>query len=118
MSPLCVLVSSSVPEGVRGALNQWLIEVLPGVYVGRPSARIREYLWDALVEALQFEEKPYAALITQADTEQGYLARTIGDFRYDLVDFDGLQLVTVERHWASPEERSPTNSEPDPDPGW
>lgn len=96
MSPLCVITSSSVPPGVRGALNQWLIEVLPGVYVGRPTARIREYLWDALVAALAGEEKPYAALITQADTEQGYVARTVGEFRYELVDFDGLQLVTVE----------------------
>lgn len=82
-----------------------MIEVLPGVYVGRPTARIREYLWDELVDALSGEVKPYAALITQADTEQGYLARTVGDFRYELVDFDGLQLVTVE-HFPRLEEDS------------
>lgn len=95
MSAMSVFATSCVPPGIRGALNQWLIEVLPGVYVGRPSARVREYLWGALVEALQYEEKPYAALICQSSTEQGFEARTVGDHRYALLDFDGLQLVTV-----------------------
>lgn len=95
MSVLSVLATSCVPPGVRGALNQWMVEILPGIYVGRPSARVREYLWNELVDALAAEEKPYAALICQSDNEQGYLARTIGDHRYALVDFDGLQLVTV-----------------------
>lgn len=113
MSPLCVLVSSSVPVGVRGALNQWMIEVLAGVYVGRPSARIREYLWESLVDALQYEEKPYAALICQADTEQGYEARTVGDHRYSVIDFDGLQLVTVAHH-----RRATEGFAEEEDPGW
>lgn len=117
MSRLCVLASSSVPPGVRGALNQWMVEVLPGVYVGRPTSRVRERLWTALVAGLEFEEKPYAALIYQADNEQGYRAQTVGDFRYDLVDFDGLQLVTVAHKLRGPAETVGTDAE-DVDPGW
>ncbi|MFC6154793.1 type I-E CRISPR-associated endoribonuclease Cas2e [Nocardioides yefusunii] len=119
MRSLSVMVSSSVPVGVRGALNQWMVEVLPGVYVGRLTARVRELLWESLVDALLGEEKPYAALITQAPTEQGYLARTVGDHRYALTDFDGLQLVTVARNWSDPESRAPAGLRQDsaaPDP--
>lgn len=95
-----MLATSRVPRGIRGALNQWMVEVLPGVYVGRPSARVRGHLWEALVDAFEFEEdSPYAALIYHAESEQGFTIERIGEHRYEVADFDGLQLVTV-RHQA------------------
>lgn len=98
MSPLCVFISSSVPPGIRGAMNQWLLEVLPGVFVGRVSARIRDYLWKELSDALPAAEGSYAALIKQTDeTEQGFSVDTVGDYRYELADFAGLFLVTRTR---------------------
>lgn len=96
MSSLCVLATSRVPPGIRGSLNQWMIEVLPGVYVGRPSARVRGYLWKSLVDAFEFEEdSPYAALIHQSESEQGFTIERVGEHRYAITDFDGLQLMTV-----------------------
>lgn len=115
MSAFTVLMSSSVPPGIRGALNQWMIEVLPGMYVGRPSARVREYLWDELSEALERDPGAYAALVCSAPTEQGFLARTVGEHRYDLRDFDGLQLVTVTHQSRRLSEGDEGVEE---DPGW
>lgn len=99
MNPLVVYVAASVPEGIRGAMNQWLLEVLPGVFVGRVSARVRDYLWDSLSAALDQIDGTYAALIYQSnEVEQGFAARTVGEHNYELVDFDGLMLVTQAHH--------------------
>lgn len=97
MSPLSILATSCVPPGIRGALNQWMLEVLPGVFVGRPSARIRDQLWDALSMALLGQPGTYAAWITHAETEQGFTIKRVGDHRYSVEDYAGLQLITV-RH--------------------
>ncbi|MCI1261973.1 MAG: type I-E CRISPR-associated endoribonuclease Cas2e [Tetrasphaera jenkinsii] len=95
MTPLCVLVSSSVPTGIRGALNQWMIEILPGMFVGRLSARIRDELWSALSDGLITGGRGYAALVEQKHNDQGFEIRRVGDHPYEVNDFDGLQLVTV-----------------------
>lgn len=96
-------------------MNQWLLEVLPGVFVGRVSARIREYLWKELSGALPEAEGSYAALIKQSDeTEQGFIVETVGDYRYEIVDFAGLFLVTRNRReWGTDD-----SLEGLPDPSW
>lgn len=97
-----VLVSSSVPPGIRGSLNQWYIEVQPGVFVGRVSARIRDYIWSILEDALTSVEGAYAASITQDPyAEQGFTARTVGTHDYEIRDFDGLQLVARQHNSRS-----------------
>lgn len=91
---LHVLVSSNVPPGIRGALNQWYIEVLPGIYVARVSARIRDHVWSLVVTALAPIEGSYAASIYQTpESEQGFRMVTIGSHDYEIQDFGGLQLV-------------------------
>lgn len=95
MSQLCVIASSSVPAGVRGALTQWLLEIMPGLFVGRVSGRIREYLWSELSTALALEEGTYAALVRQdSNSEQGFSLTTVGNYRYEIEDFQGISLVT------------------------
>lgn len=47
---MMVLVLSACPAGLRGDLTKWLMEVSPGVFVGRPTARIRELLWERTIE--------------------------------------------------------------------
>ncbi len=113
MSGLCVLSTSCVPPGIRGALNQWMIEVLPGIFVGRPSRRVRDHLWVSLVDAFEGEDGPYAALIHQSDCEQGYRIEKVGDHRYAVTDFDGLQLITV-RHRSGEAPFDPLEELPDP----
>lgn len=97
MSPLSVLATSCVPVGVRGALNQWMLEVLPGVFVGRPSARVRGQLWAALTSSLGAEPDAYAAWISQDDSDQGFRIERFGDHRYSVTEHWGIQLITV-RH--------------------
>lgn len=86
------LITSCLPEGLRGVLNLWMIEVLAGVYVGHVSRRARDLIWDQLSAVV--EEGEYAALIEPAQTEQGFAVRIAGDHRYDLVDHAGLMLVS------------------------
>jgi CRISPR-associated protein Cas2 len=75
---LAVLATSSVPVGVRGALTQWYLEVLPGIFVGTPTARVRDLLWKSLCDGLALDENAYAALIQESNTEQRFTIRTTG----------------------------------------
>lgn len=109
------LISSSLPEGMRGALNYWFVEALPGVFVGTVSKRIRDEVWRIVSEwiATCDDEAPYAAMIESAQTEQGFIVRTAGSHAYQIVDFHGLQLVS--RH----HKQAPAGHLQDlPDPTW
>lgn len=48
-----VLVLTAAPAGLRGELTKWLMEINPGVFVGNPSRRIRDDLWERTKEAIQ-----------------------------------------------------------------
>ena len=52
---MIVLVLSAVPEGLRGHVTRWLMEISPGVFVGTLSARVRERLWDLVTENMKAE---------------------------------------------------------------
>ncbi len=110
---LVVLATSSVPTGVRGALTQWYLEVLPGIFVGRPSARVRDLLWRSLCDGLALEEGGYAAQVQEAQTEQGFAIQTTGSHPYGITDFGGLLLVA-----RQPREPSAGTLEGLPDPTW
>jgi CRISPR-associated protein Cas2 len=114
MKVVTTLVSSSLPPGLRGALNQWMLEVLPGIYVGRVSARIRRHLWMMLTESLIEVPEAYAALIVQDDSEQGFRIESFGPHPYQVHDHAGVQLVTVRR------DRRPMSGDQVglPDPSW
>ena len=47
---MMVLVVTACPGGLRGDLSKWLIELTPGTFVGRPTARVRELLWERTVD--------------------------------------------------------------------
>ena len=65
---MIVLVVTACPAGLRGDLSKWLIELTPGVFVGRPSARIRDLLWERTVELCKDGR---ALLVYSAANEQG-----------------------------------------------
>lgn len=108
-----VLATSSVPPGIRGALNQWYLEVLPGMFVGRVTSRIRDELWTTLAIALREEDAGYAVSIHTAATEQGFVLLQVGDHPYQVEDFAGLQLI-ARRHQTAPAGTFPGL----PDPTW
>lgn len=83
---MITLVLSKVPEGLRGHLTKWLMEVAPGVFVGRVSARVRDELWDIVQEGLRGGT---ALLVIARKNEQGFEIRNAGH-RWEPVDLDGL----------------------------
>ena len=91
---LSIYATTRVPPGLRGAMNKWCVEVLPGIFVGTLSGRVRSQVWQLLTDALAEEQSPaYAAFISPANNEQGFTIETYGDRRrYRAEDFDGLTL--------------------------
>ena len=92
MTTVVVLVAA--PEGLRGHLTRWLVEVHAGVFVGTPSRRIRDRLWLVLSERIG---DGHAVMIEPANTEQRWTVRTAGRDRWQPTDFDGLILFARER---------------------
>ncbi len=86
---MTVVVLVGAPPGLRGHVTRWLVEVSPGVYVGNPSARVRELLWKKVTERIGDGQ---AILIYSARNEQRWLGETAGRDRWRPVDFDGLIL--------------------------
>lgn len=88
---MMVLLLRNVRPGVRGRLTRWLIQPQTGVYVGHPSGRVRDRLWEMICAEID-EKGGSAVLINPAPTEQGFAIRTRGTVPRPFVDFDGLSL--------------------------
>ncbi|MEV7287039.1 type I-E CRISPR-associated endoribonuclease Cas2e [Streptomyces sp. NPDC093252] len=104
---MTVIVLTHCPVGLRGFLTRWLLEISPGVFLGNPSARIRDALWD---EVRQYAGNGRALLAYSTDSEQGYAFRT-HDHRWHPVDHEGLTLIFR----PSDRPRMPSSSPPS---GW
>lgn len=91
---MITIVLSKVPEGIRGHLTKWLLEVAPGVFVGRVSARVRDELWDITREGVG---DGTALMVLSSRNEQGFEVRNWGH-RWKPVDLDGF--VTLQRPTA------------------
>ncbi|WP_347272439.1 type I-E CRISPR-associated endoribonuclease Cas2e [Dehalococcoides mccartyi] len=44
------MILEKVPTSLRGALSRWLLEPKTGVFLGNPSARVRDELWDKAIK--------------------------------------------------------------------
>lgn len=86
---MIVLVLSACPVGLRGDLTKWLYEVSAGVFVGKVSARIREHLWERVLES---SGSGRAILVWHARGEQG-LTFSVKDHPWEPVDLDGVTLM-------------------------
>ncbi|MBV7282297.1 MULTISPECIES: type I-E CRISPR-associated endoribonuclease Cas2e [unclassified Corynebacterium] len=86
---MIVLVVTACPAGLRGDLTKWLMEIAPGTFVGTPSARIRDLLWDRTVGLCKDGQ---ALLVYSADCEQGFEFRT-HRHKWMPRDFEGLTLM-------------------------
>ncbi|MDX2821580.1 type I-E CRISPR-associated endoribonuclease Cas2e [Streptomyces ipomoeae] len=104
MPSMLVIATTAVPDHLRGALSRWTTEVVPGIFVGTASARVRDQLWDSVTEVVA---DGAAVLIHPAPTEQGYTIRTAGTRRRTPMDFDGLTLM---RMTAAPQQPSPVKN--------
>ena len=86
---MVVLVLTACPVGLRGHVSRWLLEISPGVFVGKVSKRVRVRLWS---QVLEYSREGRAIMVFGERNEQGlgFLTR-----RSDWVpiDMDGLNLV-------------------------
>jgi len=97
---MIVLVVTACPAGLRGDLTKWLMEIAPGTFVGNPTARIRDLLWQRTVELCKDGQ---ALLVHNSDCEQGMEFRT-HRHQWTPTDFDGIKLM-VRRNKPTPAER-------------
>lgn len=86
---MVVLVLTACPSGLRGDVSRWLLEIAPGVFVGRVSARVRERLWERVVSLVRGGR---AIMVFTARNEQHF------DFKVHQpdwlpVDCDGVRLM-------------------------
>lgn len=91
---MTVLVLIAVSPGLRGHVTRWMSEVAAGVFVGKPSARVREYLWRVVSDRVG---EGQAVMIEPSKSEQGWSVRTTGRDRWVPVDLDGLMLMSRSR---------------------
>ncbi|MFF1796560.1 type I-E CRISPR-associated endoribonuclease Cas2e [Kitasatospora sp. NPDC058263] len=104
---MTVIVLTNCPAGLRGLLTRWLLEISAGVFIGTPSARIRDHLW---AEVQTYAGQGRALLVHNADTEQGFTFRT-HDHNWQARDHEGLTLI------HRPTTPPPTTAG-NPKPGW
>lgn len=86
---MTVIVLSACPVGLRGDLTRWLLEIAPGVFVGRVSARVRERVW---TRVKAFAKSGRAIMVYPAANEQ-HLAFEVHQPDWVPVDCDGLELI-------------------------
>lgn len=86
---MIVLVLTACPEGLRGHLTRWLMEVSAGVFVGKVTARVRDELWDRVVN---LSGRGRAVMAYTARNEQGFALRNHGH-HWEPVDVEGITLM-------------------------
>ncbi|MFE8950041.1 type I-E CRISPR-associated endoribonuclease Cas2e [Streptomyces sp. NPDC007856] len=105
---MTVIVLTNCPPSLRGFLTRWLLEISAGVFIGNPSARIRDLLWD---EVQQYAHQGRALLAHTTNNEQGFTFRTY-DHVWHPVDHEGLTLL------RRPNTESSSNASGTPRKGW
>jgi len=88
---MLVIVVENVPPRLRGRLAVWLLEVRAGVYVGKVSRRIREMIWQQVVDGALDGN---AIMTWTTNTESGFDFLTHGANRRIPVEMDGVKLVS------------------------
>ncbi|MFD4767326.1 type I-E CRISPR-associated endoribonuclease Cas2e [Streptomyces niveus] len=105
---MTVIVLTNCPPGLRGFLTRWLLEISSGVFIGNPSTRIRDVLWD---EVQQYANQGRALLAHTTNNEQGYTFRT-HDHAWHPVDHEGITLI------LRPNTNTPQPAANTAKPGW
>ncbi len=88
---MLVIATEKIPPRLRGRLAVWLLEIRAGVYIGNPSAKLRDFIWGQVEEGM---EDGNAVMAWNTNTESGYDFKTLGENRRIPVDFNGIRLVS------------------------
>lgn len=86
---MLVMVLTACPPGLRGDITRWLLEISPGVFVGKVSRRVRENLWLRVKELVG---RGRAIMVYSARNEQ-HLQFEVWNHDWETEDFDGMTLI-------------------------
>lgn len=87
--PFTVITLKRTPNSLRGDLTKWMQEIATGVYVGNFNIKIREKLWERVIDSVENGE---ATISYYSRNEIGYDFKTYNT-ENKVVDFDGIPLV-------------------------
>lgn len=87
--PLTIITLKRATPSLRGDLSKWMQEIATGVYIGNFNSRIREFLWERVMDSVGDGE---ATLTYASRNEIGYEFRTLNTSQ-QVIYYDGLPLV-------------------------
>lgn len=90
---MTVIILENSSERLRGLLTRWLLEVKPGVFVGKISYTVRVRLW----KKVQEEKVMGGLLIYSANTEQGYDIEMFGSLYRSVIDLNGVKVISIRK---------------------
>jgi len=87
---MVVIILKKAPVRLRGELTRWLLEPVPGVFVGHVTAMVRDLLWEKCCE-----KNPNGGVLQMwtINNEQHYTMRMFGNTERSVVDLEGLKLI-------------------------
>ena len=88
---MLVIVLENAPPRLRGRVAVWLLEIRAGVYVGNPSKKVREMIWEQVKRGI---EEGNAVMAWKTNTEAGYDFDTFGKNRRIPKELDGVKLIS------------------------
>jgi len=86
------MILENTPTNLKGELSRWLIEPKSGVFIGNPSARIRDRLWQKAIEKCK---NGGVLQIWTTHSPQGFSYRYYGKLSRQIVDIEGIALVSI-----------------------
>ena len=90
---MVVLMMDNAPVNLRGELTRWLMEVKPGVFVGKISSLVRQRLWERVCSN---QGVVGAVILYSMNNEQGFSMEMHGTPYRKVVDINGLQFIAIE----------------------
>ncbi len=89
---MTVFVIENAPDRLRGELTRWILEIKPGVFAGRISALVRDFLWKKILS-----ESPSLDAIQLYDyaCEQGFRIKMTGEPKRHVIDLEGIQCIEI-----------------------
>ena len=92
---MVVIVLTACPAGLRGHLTRWLLEISAGVFVGTCTSRVRDRMWERVIEHV----KDGRAIMVHSTRGEQRLAFRVHRHEWEVIDVDGIKLM---RRPASP----------------
>jgi CRISPR-associated protein Cas2 len=99
---LTIVNVTNVNEQLRGYITRFLMEVYTGSYIGTCSQRVREQLWQRVVDSIDDRHIGSAMIAWATDNEQGYDLLVHGFNDRDVCDDDGIHEIIHHNRFEAP----------------